>query len=217
MTTTKGFTVEIYRSNYDGNLNKFNGKKGLTLVGGGMPEMYEPDENNPGIKLVTRNLFGKDYTHAEPIEPGNYAFGGSFVWTSDSRFRDVCPYPVPLHDRQMDLEKRIHTPKSLYSHLKEYPSKTSSGTSYHGITLTASVNELVNVLGEPTYEDNTGEDKVNFEWERETITGNIFTVYDWKEGRAISKDNQIEWHIGGFNSLDEMQAKEEIKAALKSI
>lgn len=104
----------------------------------------------------------------------------------------------------------------MYKHLKTEPSQSSSGTSYHGVTLTASVNDLIRVLGKPDYEDNTGEDKVNFEWTRETITGNVFTVYDWKEGRPISKDEPIEWHIGGFNSLDEMQGKEEIKAALKA-
>jgi hypothetical protein len=26
-------------------------------------------------------------------------FGGSFVWSSDGRFRSLAPYPVPIHDR----------------------------------------------------------------------------------------------------------------------
>lgn len=26
-------------------------------------------------------------------------FGGSFVWSSDSRFRKISEYPVPIHDR----------------------------------------------------------------------------------------------------------------------
>jgi hypothetical protein len=55
------------------------------------------------------------------------------------------------------------------------------------------------MLGAPQYSDNTGEDKVNFDWTCETRTGEVFTVYDWKEYRPISRTELIEWHIGGHN------------------
>jgi hypothetical protein len=28
-----------------------------------------------------------------------WSFGGNFIYTSDSRLRNVCKYPIPLHDR----------------------------------------------------------------------------------------------------------------------
>ena len=75
----------------------------------------------------------------------------------------------------------------------------TSGTSFHMTTIIASVNELISALGEPQYQGNYGNDKVNFEWNCETDEGDVFTIYDWKEYRSISKDEQIKWHIGGDN------------------
>ena len=64
------------------------------------------------------------------------------------------------------------------------------GTSFYNVTLESSVRDLINVLGEP-YDNNTGDDKVNFEWEMETDNGDIFTVYDWKEYRILNKSEII--------------------------
>lgn len=77
--------------------------------------------------------------------------------------------------------------------------KHAGGTSFHDTVLKCSVNDLIAILGEPTIEDNTGEDKVNFEWICETEAGDVFTIYDWKEYRRISKEETIEWHIGGMS------------------
>ena len=65
--------------------------------------------------------------------------------------------------------------------------KEIGGTSFHDTVLNCSVTTLRKVLGEPEYDGNTGDDKINFEWEMETNDGDVFTVYDWKEykiGRA---------------------------------
>lgn len=88
--------------------------------------------------------------------------------------------------------------------------KSAVGTSFHKTTLKCSVNTLIEILGEPMYDGNDGEDKVNFEWEMETEDGDVFTVYDWKEYRPISKNEIIEWHIGGKSWLVTEKAKEEI-------
>jgi hypothetical protein len=59
----------------------------------------------PILKVVSRNIGGKTYLHAEPIDkcPSNrvgYMAGGNFVYTSDSRYRQfVCEYPISVHDR----------------------------------------------------------------------------------------------------------------------
>ena len=88
------------------------------------------------------------------------------------------------------------------------------GTSYHDCTITATVNELKAILGEPVHSENDGEDKVNFEWNMETNEGDVFTVYDWKEYRKISEDEKINWHIGGKSGGITIQAQAELATAL---
>jgi hypothetical protein len=77
--------------------------------------------------------------------------------------------------------------------------KSPSGTSFHGHTIEASYNQLVDVLGKPQSEQNDGSDKTNFDWTCETEEGVLFTVYDWKEYRKIKPNERIEWHIGAKN------------------
>lgn len=95
--------------------------------------------------------------------------------------------------------------------------KSTGGTSFHNDVLRATVDELIQVLGEPVYAANDGDDKVNFEWEGETDGGAVFTVYDWKEYRRIGMDEEIEWHIGGHRKLDTLTALGEIRNALNKL
>jgi len=88
--------------------------------------------------------------------------------------------------------------------------KSTNGTSFHGETISASVNDLIRILGEPTNEQNDGSDKVNFEWEMELDNGEVFTVYDWKEYRRISKTEIIEWHIGSLEPQTSIDAAEHL-------
>ena len=75
--------------------------------------------------------------------------------------------------------------------------KNFSGTSFHGHTITATYNELVDALGgKPQY---THGDKSNYDWVCETENGTVFTVYDWKEYRNFGDDEKIEWHIGAHD------------------
>jgi hypothetical protein len=92
--------------------------------------------------------------------------------------------------------------------------KRVSGTSFHDSVVIASVDQLIQVLGEPNEDSNTGQDKVNFEWEMELESGEVFTVYDWKEYRMLRTDEMIEWHIGGFNGTVTDLAAEQINQAL---
>ena len=98
------------------------------------------------------------------------------------------------------------------------PTTTSpEGTSFHDSVIKCSVETLRKVLGEPTYDDNRGDDKVNYEWEMETSTGEVFTVYDWKEYRSLDDTDVIEWHIGGNSKRVTEQAKKEIREAIVKI
>ena len=95
--------------------------------------------------------------------------------------------------------------------------KSTGGTSFHDDVFNASVNDLIEIFGEPDHVDNTGDDKVNFEWEMETEDGEVFTVYDWKEYRPISKNELIEWHIGGHTGEVTSKALDEIADALNNL
>ena len=85
-----------------------------------------------------------------------------------------------------------------------------SGTSLQGY-ITENYATLVEVFGEPTYSEPSGDDKVNTEWslkfevreegERESRTV-VATIYDWKESSADVARSAINhrWHIGGTSN-----------------
>ena len=92
--------------------------------------------------------------------------------------------------------------------------QSTDGTSFHGITIRASVEQLTKAFGDPSMEYNTGEDKVNFEWEMETDEGEVFTIYDWKEGRPLRSDEIVTWNIGSKSKSVSWDAENEIIKAL---
>jgi hypothetical protein len=103
----KGYRVNIYKSDdYTSPQNIVSNKfKNIVLVTDGIKgDSFSVMSNEPYIKLVKRNLFGKEFLSAEPVNFGvdknHKMFGGSFVWSSDSRFREnISERPIPLHDR----------------------------------------------------------------------------------------------------------------------
>lgn len=90
--------------------------------------------------------------------------------------------------------------------------KTTDGTSFHGVTIRSTINILTDALGHAHYFQNTGEDKVNVEWICETENGDVVTIYDWKEGRTIGVDEEVEFHLGGHNKLSTIEGKAELEA-----
>jgi hypothetical protein len=95
--------------------------------------------------------------------------------------------------------------------------KSANGTSFHGTTITTSVQKLRKILGEPNYSANSGADKVNFEWQAETESGDVFTVYDWKQYKRIGENERVEFHIGGHTNNATVKALDEILKALSEI
>ena len=89
----------------------------------------------------------------------------------------------------------------------------TDGTSFYGITIRASVDQLTKAFGEPE-NNNTGEDKVNFVWDMETDEGEVFTIYDWKEYRVLRSDEIVTWHIGAKSKSDSNIAERELLKAL---
>ena len=88
--------------------------------------------------------------------------------------------------------------------------QSTDGTSFHGVVIRATVDQLISAFGDPSMEYNTGEDKVNFEWEMETDEGEVFTIYDWKEGRPLRLDEYVIWHIGAKDKSTSNTAEDEI-------
>ena len=95
--------------------------------------------------------------------------------------------------------------------------QSANMTSFHGTVINASVNQLKQIVGEPEWSDNTGEDKTNFEWICETESGEVVTIYDWKEYRSISEDEIIEFHLGGFSKSSTEDGKIELLNALSKL
>jgi hypothetical protein len=92
--------------------------------------------------------------------------------------------------------------------------ESANGTSFHGITIKTTVNELIRVLGNPQEDSNTGKDKVNFDWTCERENGDIVTIYDWKEYRMIDVNEEIEFHLGGYSPLSTFNGREDLVALL---
>lgn len=75
------------------------------IIGDDIPQLFEARDDMPAIKIIRRNIGGREYIHAEPVNPCpsneiGYMAGGCFVYSSDSRFRQlICDYPIALHDR----------------------------------------------------------------------------------------------------------------------
>ena len=92
--------------------------------------------------------------------------------------------------------------------------KLTFGASFFNETIEATSEQLWELFGEPSFNDNTGSDKVNLEWVLEDEEGNIITIYDWKEYRRIFDDEIIGWHIGGKEKLHTIKAKMKLEELL---
>ena len=90
--------IHILRSTYHGKIvdcpiNYFYGKDYI-------------ERDDVIIKTKNKGIPGKEYTYAEPAQKGWYAMGGNFLYTCNGVFPEFNK-PIPLHDRQMNLETKI--------------------------------------------------------------------------------------------------------------
>jgi hypothetical protein len=118
-----GLIVSIYRSDFRSRNNLLNDYKEITIVN--VPGPFDPAPDRPAanLKLGFPGHFpfvepDIDYLHGigkfhNVAENDDVMMGGSFVYTSDSRFgmaiRDLSDsendyYALPLHDLSRDLE-----------------------------------------------------------------------------------------------------------------
>ena len=88
--------------------------------------------------------------------------------------------------------------------------QTSTGTSFHGITIKTTLGRLRAAFGDPQFENNDGEDKTNIDYDLETSNGDVFTVYDWKHYRPIGEDEVVDFHIGAYTIHIAFEAEQEM-------
>lgn len=83
------------------------------------------------------------------------------------------------------------------------------GSSFHGCTILASVNEIRSKLDVDVacY----GGDKTNFEFELELEDGTPFYIYDWKEGDWVDEDTTLYYHIGTETEEDSKRVLSALK------
>ena len=83
--------------------NRFNE---VLLIGDNVPKIFNANGKRPLVKLENhyKNLLRAVPCADDPIFY-NYAMGGCFIWSTDSRF--PSNYPIPLHDRDMSKENRV--------------------------------------------------------------------------------------------------------------
>ena len=89
------------------------------------------------------------------------------------------------------------------------------GTYLVGKLIGYTYSELVDLMGEPTFTEGSGDDKVQKEWV--VIDGdNVFTIYDWKtyDVEYTITENTV-WNIGGKTSAYEFIDKLESKLNAK--
>ena len=91
---------------------------------------------------------------------------------------------------------------------QEKAAELSMGTSLKGY-INATYSQLVETLGEPTYNEPSGDNKVQVEWVVE-FEGNIFTIYDWKTySREFTENELTTFNVGGatsaFNFIEEVE------------
>ena len=78
----------------------------------------------------------------------------------------------------------------------EMTAPSVNGTSLVGHLEGFTFDNLVNVLGQPTFDEPSGDDKVQVEWIVE-YDGEVYTVYDWKTyDRDYTLNILTEWHVG---------------------
>ncbi len=81
----------------------------------------------------------------------------------------------------------------------EMSAPSTQGTSLKGyVNLT--YNQLVEVLGEPTFKEESGDGKTQKEWVVE-VDGEVFTIYDWKTYDVEYTMNELNrFNVGGKTS-----------------
>jgi hypothetical protein len=102
-----GLIVNIYRSDYDCELNVFYGKKSVTVINAEGP--FEPTEDRPAAIIKDGYTPGSKIIVPVDEVPDNVfqMMGGTYANSSDSRFSEATGTynAIPIHDRREILAR----------------------------------------------------------------------------------------------------------------
>lgn len=81
----------------------------VLVTGPNVPEIFVETPACPAVVIDTITFDGETTYHFKPAEPvgRHYMDGGTFIYSSDSRFRELFPYygAVPFHDRTEEYRR----------------------------------------------------------------------------------------------------------------
>lgn len=96
--------------------------------------------------------------------------------------------------------------------LKQPTSVDYTSTSFHHVVIQTSPSALIELCEEldiEYHENNTGEDKCNFDFDFYVPEKDLyFTAYDWKEYQPLNLYSSYEFHIGAKDQASSLEAKE---------
>ena len=106
MRTARALPCDIFKSHYGDCSNGGISSRHSEILLLNERGFIDVDLDNPPDNLcvyVERNIFGEEHDYIKPYAPLNegcvgYMFGGTIIYTSDSRFQGK--HPICLHDRQ---------------------------------------------------------------------------------------------------------------------
>jgi len=82
----------------------------------------------------------------------------------------------------------------------EMTAPSINGTSLKGYIEGWSYDDMVHVLGEPTFNEPSGDDKTQVEWVCK-FNDQVFTIYDWKTyDREFTLNELTTWNVGGMEN-----------------
>ena len=92
---------------------------------------------------------------------------------------------------------------------KQGTAPSTTGTSLSGYLDNVTYQDLINALGEPTFDEPSGDDKTQMTWVIE-FKYNLYTLYDWKTyDREYTETGLTRWNIGSkvnaFDFIEEME------------
>ena len=98
-----GLLVNIYRSDYDSEMNVFHGKKKIIVMN--MEGPFTPKDDAPGAWLVKNPMGNPVIVPADDYESGVDGVqmnGGTMAHSCDSRFAEAVGIygAIPIHDRR---------------------------------------------------------------------------------------------------------------------
>jgi len=102
-----GIVCNVYRPDYEASFYGITSEYNRVFLWWGddiPPSLME------GYPVLEVRIFRQDYLFCEPAMSDYRAgmFGGTFAWTSDSRFREKFRSPIPIHDR-FEISCRLKT------------------------------------------------------------------------------------------------------------